>query len=94
MNVTHGGTNTRIWNSSGTLTLRVYKATAPASNGTVTFDAGTGHTITKIEFTASSLTATPSTGTLANKTWTGSSQSVSFEFTANSTISTIKVYYQ
>lgn len=94
MNVTHGGTNTRIWNSSGTLTLRVYKATAPAANGTVSFDAGTGKTITKVEFTASSLTATPSTGTLSSKTWTGSSQTVSFECTANSTISTIRVTYQ
>ena len=93
MNVTHGGTNTRIWNSSGTLSLRVYKANGAKPDGTIIFDAGTGKTITKIEFTASSLTATASVGTLSDKTWTGSSQAVTFTCTANSTISTIKVTY-
>ena len=88
MTVAHGGTNTRIWNSSGTLSLRVYK-----NGGSLTFDAGSGKKITKVEFTATSLTMTASKGTLSAGIWTGENQTVTFTADANSTISTIKVTY-
>lgn len=42
MSFTSGSTATRIWNSSGTLTLRVYK------NGSLTFAAPSGSNVTKV----------------------------------------------
>lgn len=84
MTATNGGTATRVWNSSGTTSLRVYK-----TGGSLTFS---GATITKIAFN-SSVAMKANVGTLSGATWEGSASSVTFTATDNVTISTIAVTY-
>ena len=86
MTATNGGTATRIWNSKGTTSLRVYK-----DGGSLTFS---GATITKIEFKGSSLTdLSANVGTYTSPTWTGSSSQVTFSASASVTFNTITVTY-
>lgn len=84
MAATNGGTATRVWNSSGTTSLRVYK-----NGGSLTFS---GATITKIEFN-SSVAMKANVGTLSDRTWKGNASSVTFTATENVTIGTIVVTY-
>lgn len=93
MSFTDGGTATRIWNSNGSTSLRVYKAGTGNNKqaGSITFS---GATITKIEFTGSSLGGfETSVGNYSNGTWSGSATSVTFTANANVTINTVKVTY-
>ena len=92
MSSTDGSTATRIWNSNGTYSLRVYKGNNGAANGTLTFAASQDNVISQIVVSGSG-TLTASTGTYTNGTWTGSASSVTFTCTANATISTITVTY-
>lgn len=86
MKATDGGTATRVWNSSGATSLRVYK-----NGGSLTFS---GATISKIVFTGSSLTKqTADTGSYSEGTWTGSASSVKFTANDGVTIKTITVTY-
>lgn len=84
MTTTDGGTATRVWNSSGTTSLRVYK-----DGGSLTFS---GATITKIAFN-SNVAMTANVGTLSGSSWEGSASSVTFTATENVTINTIAVTY-
>ncbi|MBO6024293.1 MAG: chitobiase/beta-hexosaminidase C-terminal domain-containing protein [Bacteroidales bacterium] len=57
MNITHGGTNTRVWNNGGTTTeLRVYNGNNNNNNvdGTLTFSVPNGVLITGITFSCAS----------------------------------------
>ena len=84
MNVTHGGTETRVWNSSGNTTLRVYP-----TGGSLTFSVPTGYEITQIEFSGSA-----NGFGLTNNTWNGTAaQSVTLTATTTCTIQTITVEY-
>ena len=77
MNVTHGSTNTRVWNSSGKTDLRVY-----ASGGSLTFSVSSPYiAITAIDFDA------------GFNDWSGSEQSVTFTASSTTTIKTVKVTY-
>lgn len=89
MSVTNGtGTKTRVWNSSGTTDLRVY------SGSSITVDAGSGHYIKKVTFTGS-INMTVGGTEVSGKTWSGSSQTVTFANTSTtSQISTIRIIYQ
>ncbi|MBQ0153999.1 MAG: hypothetical protein KBS70_04355 [Bacteroidales bacterium] len=88
---THGSTNTRVWNTSGTTSLRVYKNTKDKTNyGTLTFTSSAGN-ITAIALGAGTWTA--SVGTMNNTNWSGNASSVTFTCTANATISTMTVTY-
>lgn len=84
MTATDGGTATRVWNSNGTTSLRVYK-----NGGSLTFS---GATITKIAFN-SNVAMTANVGTLSGSSWEGSASSVTFTATENVTINTIAVTY-
>lgn len=93
-----GSNKTRIYNSGGTTRyLGVYTG---STNGALTFDAGTGKTITKIEFVpnGSNFGLTPSTGSFGeapnDKIWTGSSQMVTFSASSANQIFAAKVYYE
>ncbi len=89
MSFTNGGTATRVWNSQGTLDLRVYN-----NGGSLTFTAE--EAITSIVFTSANNTIgnlTPDSGTLADGTWTGSATSVTFTAGATTRISTVEVTY-
>ena len=89
LSTTNGGTTTRIYNSSGTCDLRVYKST-----GSLTFSVPEGSIITKIVFTGSSInTCSASVGTLNSGTWTGSNQSVKFTASNTLKISTATITY-
>lgn len=91
MRVTHGGgsSKTRAYNYGGnSLELRVY------NNGSISFDAGDGKTITKVEFMSNAFNISASTGTLSSKTWTGSSQVVTFTGTSTTQIKAIRVTYE
>ena len=90
MTATDGGTATRVWNSSGTYSLRVYKGTP--NNGTLTFSTTSSYNIKSVAFGVGS-SWSASTGTMSGSTWSGSAQSVTFTTTANVTISTITVTY-
>lgn len=71
MSATSGSTPTRFWNTSGSITLRVY------NGGSLTFATTDGSNITKIVFAGTSLTNLSATG-YASGTWTGSASSVTF----------------
>ena len=93
MTCTNGSTATRVWNSGGTLTLRVYE------NGTLTFEVPStpvAYVITKVEFGGTvNLTygSNPATA-VSNKTWTGQASSITFKNTSSqSQITTITVTY-
>ena len=89
MTATNGGTNTRVWNSSGTVDLRIYK------NGSLTFSAAAGFEITQVAFTGSSTSAFsfPAGGTFQKSTWTGLSESITLTATGTNKINTITVTY-
>lgn len=84
MNFTNGGTATRIWNSSGTTTLRVYK-----NGGSLTFVSSVGN-FTEIAFDGT-ISGTFDTGTMNwnTKHWTGNASSVTVTISSNSTINKI-----
>ena len=90
LSTTNGGTTTRIYNSSGTCDLRVYKST-----GSLTFSVPKGSVITRIVFTGNAVTSgySASVGTLSSGTWIGSNQSVKFTASNTLKISTAVVTY-
>lgn len=85
MTTTNGGTATRVWNSQGNTSLRVY-----SNGGSLTFS---GATITKIAFN-SNVSMTANVGSLDGSIWTGESTSVTFTATSGVTINTIEVTYE
>ena len=86
MNVTHGGTATRVWNSNNNTDLRVYK-----NGGSLTFTVPTGYKITKITFTGSSVNFS----NVTNNVWQGTpAASVTLSATNTSNITTITVEYE
>lgn len=78
MTATHGGTDTRIWNSNGKMDLRIYKG------GSITFSVPDGYNITKITYTGTKNVPT---------VWTGSEQSKTTEVDATTQISTATITY-
>ena len=95
---TNGTTNTRIYNSSSRLTLRVY-----ASGGSFIVSSTGDNLISKIAITGSdfgdgAVNATADTGTISgdskNIIWNGLSQDIKFTAAANLTIETVTVFYQ
>ena len=88
LSTTNGGTNTRIYNSSGTCELRVYK-----DGGSLSFSVPDGSVITRIVVNGSTSGYSASVGTLSSGTWTGSNQSVKFTASSTLKISTITVSY-
>lgn len=88
LSTTNGGTNTRIYNSSGTCELRVYK-----NGGSLSFSVPDGSVITRIVVNGSTSGYSASVGTLSSGTWTGSNQSVKFTASSNLKISTAVVTY-
>lgn len=89
MSVTHGSTNTRVWNSNGTLDLRIYKS------GSLSFSVPSGKNIKKIEMAGSAVNVfSASTGSFSNGTWTGSANSVTLTATGTGKINTIAVTYE
>ena len=88
MSFTSGGTATRIWNSQGSLDLRVY------NGGSLTFTAD--EAITSVVFTSANNSTgnlTPNSGTLTSGTWTGSAASVTFAAGGTTRINTIEVTF-
>ena len=87
LTATNGGTNTRVWNSSGTLDLRIYK-----NGGSLTFTAPAN--ITQIVLTGSAVgDFTANNGTFSAGTWTGDAASVTLTATGTGKINTITVTY-
>ena len=78
MTATHGGTDTRIWNTNGKMDLRIYKG------GSITFSVPDGYNITKITYTGAKNVPTM---------WTGSEQSKTTEVDATTQISTATITY-
>ena len=96
MAVTHGSTDTRVYNSSGKLDLRIYK-----SGGSLTFSCTSGYKITSIVLAGNavgSFTYDGSDGAFSSGTWTAGSgkTATSVELTATNTgkINTITVSYE
>jgi len=84
--VTHGSTNTRVWNSSGTLDLRVY------NGGSLSFTAPGN--ITKIVLAGNTVNGfSANVGTFKSDTWTGDASSVTLTATGTEKINTITVTY-
>ena len=79
LKVAHGSTNTRIWNSSGSYDLRVYK-----SGGKLTFSVPSGYQITAIQHTGTTGNISTNVGSYNTGSWTGSAQSVIY--TASGTL--------
>lgn len=87
MAVTNGGTSTRVWNSGGTLDLRIYK-----NGGSLTFTAPGN--ITKIVLTGSVVNKFSTTvGSFSDGTWEGDEASVKLTATDTGKINTITVTY-
>ena len=87
LTATDGSTETRVWNSNGTLDLRIYK------NGTFTFTSSSGN-ITKIVLAGATVGGFNSNvGTFSAGTWTGSASTVTLTATATEKINTITVTY-
>lgn len=90
LTTSNGSTNTRIWNSSGTCDLRVYK-----DGGKLKFSAADGYLIKSISFIGSKTTAiSVDNGAYADNMWTGESQSVTFTATNTLQISSASVVYE
>ena len=89
MSITHGGTNTRVWNSNGNTDLRVYK-----DGGSLTFTVPAEYAITNVTFEGDDIHFDGLTGNV----WTASGSAVNtVTFTNSATgskISTIKVEYE
>lgn len=90
MTATDGGTHTRVWNSGGNTTLRVYGNNT--KQGSLTFSTTSTYRITAVALGAG--TWTSSVGTMSLTNWSGSAESVSFTASANATINTIAITYQ
>ena len=90
MELSHGSTNTRVWNAGGNTDLRVY-----ASGGKVKLSVPTGYTITAIVMDRSQGTFTSNVGTWTNSTgkWTGSANAVEFTASDQNRILSIDVTY-
>ena len=90
MEISHGSTNTRVWNASGDTDLRVY-----AGGGKVKLSVPTGYTITNIVMDRSQGTFTSNVGTWTNSTgkWTGSANAVEFTASEQNRILSIDVTY-
>lgn len=90
MAVTNGtGTKTRVWNSSGTLDLRIYNGSS------LTFSVASGKNIKSIVLAGSAATSfTANVGTFSSGTWTGSANSVTLTATATGKINTITITYE
>ena len=89
LTATDGGTATRVWNSSGTLDLRIYK-----SGGSFTFAASGSKKITSIVLSGTTVDGfTANVGTFSAGTWTGNASSVTLSATATEKINTIEVTY-
>lgn len=87
LSATNGSTETRVWNSSGTTSLRVY------NGGTLTIEVPVSKDITSIVFTGTT-NFTADGWNSSTKTWSGTANSVTFTNTSSgSTIQTIKVTY-
>ena len=87
LSATDGSTDTRVWNSSGTTSLRVY------NGGTLTIEVPASKDITSIVFTGTT-NFTADGWNSSTKTWSGTANSVTFTNTSSgSTIQTIKVTY-
>lgn len=85
LTTTDGSTATRVYNSNGTLDLRIYK------NATLTFS---GATITKVEISGSSLGSfSAAVGTYANGTWEGETTALVLTASATVKVNTITVTY-
>ena len=79
MTVTHGTTETRVWNSNGNTDLRVYSTT-----GSLTFSVPSGSLIRSVSFT----------GSAAFSDWNGTpAQSVTFTASSGIKINTVTVSY-
>ncbi len=83
-----GTTATRLWKSTSTTDLRVYK-----DGGSLTFSVPDRQQIEQIAFTYSALNMTASEGTLTGGTWTGETQSVTFSANATCKITKVVVTY-
>ena len=90
MSVTNGAsTATRVWNSNGTLDLRIY------SGSKLTFQPPTGNIITSIVLAGNTVGGfTANGGTFSAGTWEGSSSSVELTATGTEKINTITVTYE
>lgn len=89
MSATDGSTATRVWNSSGTTDLRIYK-----SGGSLTFTAPDNNNITSIVLAGSTVgNFSANVGSFSAGTWTGSSASVILTATNTGKINTITVTY-
>lgn len=85
MTATDGGTPTRVWNSNGTLDLRIYK-----DGGSLTFTAT--ENITSIVISGGSVNSfTANIGDFSSGTWTGAATSVTLTATGTGKINTVKV---
>ena len=88
MTATSGSTATRVWNSSGTTDLRIYK------NGAFTFTTSTGN-IKSIVLSGAVVNGfSAGSGTFSSGTWIGSATSVTLTATATEKINTISVTYE
>lgn len=89
MEISHGSTNTRVWNASGDTDLRVY------ASGKVKLSVPTGYTITAIVMDRSQGTFTSNVGTWTNSTgkWTGSASAIEFTASDQNRILSIDVTY-
>ncbi len=82
-----GKTETRVWNSNGTLDLRIY------TGSTLTFSVE--GTITSIVLSGATVGGfTVDSGSFSSGTWTGSASSVKFTATSTEKINTITVTYK
>lgn len=88
LSATHGSTNTRVWNSSGSYDLRVY------TGGSLTFSVPTGSNITKIVSTGTAANFSVNTGTFQSGTWTGKANSVTYTASATLKMKTFTVTYE
>lgn len=89
LTATDGGTATRVWNSAGTLDLRIYK-----NGGTLTFTASGSKKISSIVLSGGTVGGfTANVGTFSAGTWTGNASSVTLTATGTEKINTIAVTY-
>lgn len=89
MSATHGGTETRFWNSNGKIELRVYK-----NGGSITFSVPDECVIEKIEFTGSNIVnLLVKDIAVENRIWEGNERNVTFTATGTANIKTATITY-
>lgn len=77
----------KLWNTSGSITLRIYK-----NGGSATFTAPAGKVIEKIELSGSNLNFTANVGTYSSPTWTQPAEQVNaVTLSATATTKTIQI---